>query len=55
MLGDRVKDRLGMIVNCGEGGRGSMDQLEGEGGSKGVVEQRGGGHSISCVQGNRGH
>ena len=50
-----MKDRLGMIVNCREGRGGSMDQLDGEGGGEGVVEQGGGGHSISCVQGDRGH
>ena len=53
-----MKDRLGMVVNQRKGDwlGGSMKELRWEGGwLMWCQDERGGRHSISCVQGNRGH
>ena len=55
-----MKDRLGMVVNHRKGNwlGGSMDKLKWEGGSDWLMwcqDEWCGWHSISCVQGNRGH
>ena len=55
-----MKDRLGMVVNHRKGDwlGGSMDELKWEGGGSRLMwrqDEWGGRHSISCVQGNRGH
>ena len=55
-----MKDRLGMVVNHRKGDwlGGSMEELKWEGGGSWLMwrqDEWGGRHSISCVQGNRGH